>query len=99
MPPDGTPRLYLFDPKYKLDSEEIDGVVDGKPKKVDIDKMHAYRDAIRGDDGSAVVRFAATLYPGSTLSFSDGLAALQAYPGREIELKQQVDRWLREWLQ
>src|SRR5262249_8297330 len=49
-----SPRLYLFDPKYKLQSEEGD-IGDGRPKKIDIDTMHAYRDAIRDQDGQRVV--------------------------------------------
>ena len=56
--------LILFDPKYKLDSETNGEPGDGKPKKVDIDKMHAYRDAIRLADGDRVIRYAATNYPG-----------------------------------
>jgi predicted component of viral defense system (DUF524 family) len=42
---DGGTRVIIFDPKYKLDSEEIEGEIrDARPKKIDIDKMHAYRD-------------------------------------------------------
>ena len=52
-------RIYLFDPKYKLDGEPVNGDgSDGKPRKGDIDKMHAYRDAIRDPAGERVVRSA-----------------------------------------
>jgi hypothetical protein len=45
-------QLYLFDPKYKLDSDQSDGIT-AWPKKDDIDKMLAYRDALRGRRTSA----------------------------------------------
>ena len=63
---------------------------DGKPKKTDIDKMHAYRDAIRGEDGIRVVRYAAILYPGPEVSYSEGLEALRAYPGAEQDLERRI---------
>lgn len=77
------PRLYLFDPKYKLIAEEADaGRSDGKPKKEDIDKMHAYRDAIRDASGERVVEYAAIMYPGSeTKTYGQGLEALSSLPG------------------
>ena len=63
--PTGETRLLLFDPKYKLRSEFIAAPIDddddplfgeaGQPKKVDIDKMHAYRDAIRDEQLQPVV--------------------------------------------
>jgi predicted component of viral defense system (DUF524 family) len=83
-----TPRLYLFDPKYKLDSQTDDPQAEAAPKKEDIDKMHAYRDAIRGPDGEQIVRFAAILYPGPSQFFAPGgsprpyVAALRADPER-----------------
>ena len=59
------PRLFVFDPKYKLDSEGHDEEsLTGRPHKTDIDKMHAYRDAIRGEGGKRVIEYAAILYPG-----------------------------------
>jgi hypothetical protein len=80
--PGHRPRVVLFDPKYKLDGEALaEEVGDGKPKKVDIDKMHAYRDAIRDVDGERVVDYAAILYPGPDQSFGGGIGALSAYPG------------------
>src|SRR6185437_13509779 len=33
---DGSRALYLFDPKYKLDSEETDGEIRSRPIKSDI---------------------------------------------------------------
>jgi len=87
MPPIGPTRLYLFDPKYKLDGDP-DASSDGTPKKEDIDKMHAYRDAIRGLDGQPVVRYAAILYPGPLVTYSlsetntPEIAALPADPAR-----------------
>jgi hypothetical protein len=82
------PRLWLFDPKYKLDSESIAssdpdawGIPKGSPKPQDINAMHAYRDAIRDENDCHAVQFAAILYPGPTRFFGAGLAALSAYPG------------------
>src|SRR5205085_12567057 len=79
---DGATRILIFDPKYKLDSEEVEGeIVDARPKKVDIDKMHAYRDAIRNED-ARVVGYAAILYPGpQARPFGSGVDALSAVPG------------------
>ena len=73
--------VYLFDPKYKLDSEQGAEPHEGKPKKVDIDKMHAYRDAIRDAGGSRVVQYAAVMYPGPTCRYGPGVEALHAVPG------------------
>jgi predicted component of viral defense system (DUF524 family) len=81
------PRLLVFDPKYKLDSEELEGeITDGRPKKVDIDKMQAYRDAIRDTANEHAVEFAAIIYPGAaTERFGVGLAARAARPGGGFE--------------
>jgi hypothetical protein len=81
------PRVLVFDPKYKLDSEELEGeITDGRPKKVDIDKMHAYRDAIRDTANEHAVEFAAIIYPGAaTERFGAGLEALAARPGEGFE--------------
>ena len=99
VPPDGPPKLYLFDSKYKLDGEFIEGESpDGRPKKVDIDKMHAYRDAIRGEGEERVVRYAATLYPGPAVTYAEGLEALRAYPGHEQPVEEQIRQLLREAL-
>jgi predicted component of viral defense system (DUF524 family) len=77
--PGEQPQLYLFDPKYKLQSENTE-YLDGRPKKIDIDTMHAYRDAIRDVAGERVVRYAAILYPGSHRNYGDRIEALPARP-------------------
>ena len=98
--PDQPPRIYLFDPKYKLEGEFLEAKVgDGKPKKVDIDKMHAYRDAIRDEEGRRAVRYAAVLYPGTEdVRYATGLEALRAYPGTEKVLERRIGDVLREAL-
>lgn len=83
-------QVYIFDPKYKLQSEEgLPAAVNARPKKVDIDTMHAYRDAIRCED-RRVVRYAATLYPGPTTQFAPGLEAISAIPGDGARLRDHV---------
>ena len=83
--------VWIFDPKYKLVSATVPAATAGDdetdtsqplglPKRLDLDAMHAYRDAIRAPDAAPVVRYAATLYPGQTKSYADGLAAIRAYP-------------------
>lgn len=93
------PRLILFDPKYKLQSEdqpagdyapEDASVPVGQPKKIDIDTMHAYRDAIRDRDGERVVDYAAILYPGPEVRFPPGIEALTADPSRPELLRDRV---------
>lgn len=86
-PPSSPPRVWLFDPKYKLDGEWLEGGdTSGKPKKIDIDKMHAYRDAIRDSEGRRVVQYAAILYPGPQQLYPDGIEALSAQPEQEEAL-------------
>lgn len=95
--PSGSTDVVLFDPKYKLESEDTeDG--DGRPKKVDVDKMHAYRDAIRNTDGQRVVSLAATLYPGATKWYGSDVAALRAYPGEAHGLEAEVTDIIQRWL-
>jgi hypothetical protein len=96
--PSEQPSLYLFDPKYKLDSETDAAVGDGKPKKVDIDKMHAYRDAIRGGGLERVVRYAAILYPGAETRYGDHIEALSARPLQPALLENRLQRVLTEAL-
>ncbi len=85
---DGSERVYLFDPKYKLDEK-------GNPPKEDTDKMHVYHHDIRNREGRRVVRYAAILYPGSFKSYPKaGIEALPAYPGREAELQEHLRRVL-----
>ena len=94
------PRLYIFDPKYKLIAENADaGRGDGKPKKEDIDKMHAYRDAIRDASGERVVEYAAIMYPGSeTETYGQGLEALSSLPGSVGVLETRLRKLLFEAL-
>jgi predicted component of viral defense system (DUF524 family) len=97
--PSGEAAVYLLDPKHKLDtnrSDEDTGGPVGHPMKADLDKMHAYRDAIRGAGGQRVVRYAATLYPGPTETFSEGLEAIGARPGRTGALSTAMRRILRD---
>ena len=67
--------------------EQVEPVPQGRPRKVDIDKMHAYRDAIRTGSGGVVVTAAAILYPGESQTYSTGLAAIGAVPGRSDEAR------------
>jgi len=62
-----------------LDETEVD-LGGTKPKKVDIDKMHAYRDSIRDVWDNRIVSYAAILYPGKTVEFGSGLAAISTRP-------------------
>ena len=61
--------VWIFDPKYKLVSATVPAATAGDdqtdasqppglPKRLDLDAMHAYRDAIRVPDGEPVVRYA-----------------------------------------
>jgi len=84
--PGKDPELIILDPKYKLEGE------DGRrPKKEDIDKMHAYRDAIvDSESGRRVVRHAAILYPGEACSFGPAISAIPADPRNVDALREQV---------
>lgn len=82
-------RILLFDPKYKLNSDRLGGKPQ-RPKKDDIDAMHAYRDAIRDSSGQRVVEFAAILYPGPTKDYDEGLRALSAAPDDEEALRAEL---------
>jgi predicted component of viral defense system (DUF524 family) len=97
--PGEPPRLLLLDPKYKLDSDsDADPSVDGRPKKVDIDKMHAYRDAIRDIDGRHVVQAAFTLYPGPTVIYPGGIGAFQGDPSQSPTLETELTRLIENLL-
>ena len=85
----GGVAAYVFDPKYKLRGED-GGSPSSRPKKEDVDAMHAYRDAIRDPGGARVVRHAALLYPGRTRHFGSGLSALRAQPGSHEDLRREV---------
>lgn len=85
--PGAAPKVFLFDPKYKLKGEADGDPPAERPKKDDVDKMHAYRDAIRDAHGRRVVAHASILYPGVDVRFAPGLEALQAVPGEEQPLR------------
>ncbi len=76
-PADGLPRLYVLDPKYRLNSGQ------DRPEKSDIDRMHAYRDAIRYQQ-QHVVHYAAILYLGRFYSY--GAAEVEALPARPSQI-------------
>jgi hypothetical protein len=83
----GETAVWVFDAKYKLDGE---GLGEATPLKVDIDKMHTYRESIVSDTGHPAVAFAAIMYPGSTKGFYavpgapwPAIEAVRAYPGEE----------------
>jgi predicted component of viral defense system (DUF524 family) len=99
--PGQDPSVYLFDPKYKLRSESVGTVPEEAeagepaearllPKKVDIDTMHAYRDAIRNAAGDRVVRYAAILYPGPSTTYGDRIEALSAVPSNAQSLRTEL---------
>jgi len=91
-------QIYLFDPKYKLDGETNEAgessasdPSNGKPKKIDIDKMHTYRDAIRDETDRRPVQCASILYPGPDVRYeAPGIEALHAYPGEAAGLEQNL---------
>jgi predicted component of viral defense system (DUF524 family) len=70
----------------------------GSPKKLDIDKMHAYRDAIRDGEDRRVVSYAAILYPGPTVTpLPPDVEALSAIPG-STELRESLHERMLQWL-
>ena len=98
-PPGERPRLYLFDPKYKLEGEPLEADGGAKPKKMDIDKMHAYRDAICDASGRQVVEYAAILYPGSGKVFPEaGVEAISAKPAESATLHERLSAVFRDAL-
>jgi hypothetical protein len=96
--PGSLTSILLLDPKYKLESEDGAEPSDGTPKKVDVDKMHAYRDAIRDPSGRRAVAFAATLYPGKTVRYGADVAAIGAVPEAGEELQGRVGSIVSGWL-
>jgi hypothetical protein len=99
--PGAEPELYVFDPKYKLQpaTEPTDNQsFRGGPVKEDIDKMHAYRDAIRAESGSRVVRYAAILYPAATRTFTPGLEAIECRPAKEEALDRRLRGRIRTFI-
>ncbi|OUL23292.1 hypothetical protein BV378_21660 [Nostoc sp. RF31YmG] len=96
----GSRQVYIFDPKYKLESETQEKMNnEGTSKAVDIQKMHTYHDAIQDNEGKQVVNYAAILYPGCYESYSNSeIEALPAYPGEEAELRKYLHRILSKAL-
>ena len=80
-------KILLFDPKYrsKLDAGDIND-----PESA-INKMHVYKDAIRGDDGSHLVESAYAIYLGSTQiddpsqDMTDGIVGIRLFPNEDNE--------------
>ena len=89
-------RVLLLDPKYKLVSEDEGEPGDGTPKKTDVDKMHAYRDAIRDVGGRHAVEHAATLYPGKSVAYGADVSAIHSYPGEESEMRKRVRKLVED---
>lgn len=85
------PKVYLFETKYKLKRPQ------DKPYKADIDKLHAYRDAILYQ-GQKIVCHAVLLYLGQTYHYPSGLQAIQAHPDHETALHQELDSILYQAL-
>lgn len=88
--------VIIFDPKYKLDSENLtdkDSDTEGnqKPKKEDIDKMHAYRDSIRIKQGNNIVKYAIILYPGNTQIYKE-IQAWKMYPEENDDFENKIQQ-------
>lgn len=94
---DKSVTAIVLDPKYKLDSED-GSFENASPVKVDIDKMHAYRDAIVGPDGARMVTFAGILYPGRDVRFGSHIAAIQCLPGESTMRSSILDEILESAL-
>ena len=90
------PQLLLFDPKYKLISEEKGTMNDSRPLREDIDKMHTYRDAIRHEEIERPVSFAGIIYPGKTEHFGNGIGAIGCIPGYtgQEDIQEVLERFL-----
>lgn len=75
--------VLLFDPKYKRQ--------DQGPVVEDINKMHTYRDAIRGRGQRRVVRYAAIMYPGAAeKDYAGRVGAISAIPGKQPSPSERV---------
>lgn len=77
---DGDRRaIHVFNLKYKVNrgKNNLD-----EPVKNDVDKMYAYRDAIRDEMGGHVVSSAALLHPGKDIALATAdFAAHELLPG------------------
>ena len=75
--------VLLFDPKYKRQKQG--------PVAEDINKMHTYRDAIRGRGQRRVVRYAAIMYPGAAeKDYAGRVGAISAIPGKQPSPSERV---------
>jgi hypothetical protein len=79
-------QLWIWDAKYRLGDNLK------RPAKADLDRMHAYRDALRSQHGETLVEMACILYPGPTQTFDPGLMALQASPLSSEQLQMDLNR-------
>jgi hypothetical protein len=79
-------QIWLWDAKYRL-GENLN-----RPQKGDIDRMHAYRDAIGTESGKKLVSSACILYPGPSMRYSPGLEALCASPLKKETLGPDLSR-------
>lgn len=86
--PNRPDQLWLWDAKYRL-GEDLK-----RPAKADLDRMHAYRDALRSQQGEPLVEMACILYPGPSQIFAPGLMALQASPLASEQLQMDLNRQL-----
>jgi len=93
--------LFGAENATELDAESKASRSNARPKRSDLLKMHAYRDAIRRTEGAYV------LYPGpmsgdhSWVEFHEilpGLGAFSIRPGNERGAKQSLSRFLRDIL-
>ncbi len=91
--------LFGIDNESELEEEDQSQRANTRPKRSDLLKMHAYRDAIRRTQGAYV------LYPGSAdvawIEFHEilpGLGAFSVRPGMEQRAKQTLSRFLRDVL-
>lgn len=82
-------KLLVFDTKYRAASN--------LPLKEDLDKLHAYRDAIRSAEGQPALWRAILLYPGSRQSYREALEAWQLLPGQNnpLPLASLLTQWLK----
>lgn len=69
-------RLWVFEVKFRSAGHQ--------PLKADLDRLHAYRDALRNREGEAVVRQAVLLYPGPPQHAPPLLQAWTARPGEAL---------------
>ena len=77
---------HVLCPRH-LDAEGLTGL----PQKTVIDKMHAYRDAVRREGGEQVIEYAVVLYPGPSQHFGDDVVAIEAVGGCEAGFQMELE--------